>query len=171
MSSPFARIVVGFATLCTSLAGTTLSTRADIIQIPAIAFTTRSSSQLPGEENHGTLTTAKGNYYAAVPFTTDGAVVCRFGLVHRDNDADSEIVALLVRKNIVAGGMPFAPPDVMARVSTGVATTTSGVQIKNAPRIRAAVIHLDNEFYYVELQFGSDLLEALGVQIEVKPAC
>jgi len=171
MTSRFQNSVVGFATFCASLAGPAFSAGADIIQIPAIAFTARSSTNVIGDENQGTLTNGKGNFYAAVPFTTDGAVVCQFNLVHRDNDADSEIVALLVKKSIVRGGMPFDPPVVMAKVHTGVAAATSGVKIKSDSSIHFPVLHLDSQFYYVELQVASQLLEVLGVQIVVKPAC
>lgn len=145
---------------------------AEIIQIPAVTFAVRSnSSPTLGDDNMGTLTNSAGKYYAAVPFTIDGDRVCRFTLVHRDNDADSGITARLLKKKIVIGGAAFDPPIEMARVATGVSTTTMGVAAKNDTTIRQPVIDLANAFYYVDLDFGTNLLEALGVQIEVKPSC
>jgi hypothetical protein len=155
---------------CASAATTAV---ADIIQLPAVAFTQRESSDLPGVANAGTLTTAQGKYYAAVPFpfSSNGDFVCSFKLIHRDNDADSEINARLFRKRIIVGDNPFAAPIQMARARTGIADSTAGVAVETDITIGSNRLTLTTAFYYVELEFGSNLLEALGVQIEYAPVC
>ena len=147
---------------------------ADIIQIPAITFTQRASSVLPGVAQGGTLTNANGKYYAAVPFPadSDGNSVCSFTLIHRDGDADSEINARLFKKRIVLGSNPFTVGLVqMARVHTGVMAGTSGVAAKTDTTIASSTLTLDSAFYYVELDVGSTLLEVLGVQINYSQVC
>jgi hypothetical protein len=145
---------------------------AEIIQIPAVTFAVRSnSSPTLGDDNMGTLTNAAGKYYAAIPFPTDGMKVCKFTLVHRDNDGDFAIIARLLKKPIQIGGMPFEPPVEMARVSTGGPGATATVARKNDVSITQPTIDLKNAFYYVELEFGANTLEALGVQIDVRSAC
>jgi hypothetical protein len=91
----FAALPLTFCAIMVSAAS------AEIIQIPAITFSMRSSSIETGDANFGTLTAAKGKYYAAVPFTESGLRVCAFSLVHRDNDADSQVIARLFKKPIV----------------------------------------------------------------------
>lgn len=142
-----------------------------IIQIPAIAFAIRDNSTLTGNNNQGVLEDGTGTYYAAVPFPVDGQRVCSFTLIHRDNDADSAITARLLKKNIVLDGFVFDPPIQMARVTTGVAVGAIGVRSKTDVSIAQPLINLRNAFYYVELTLGSNLLEVLGVQIEVNPTC
>ena len=144
---------------------------ADVIQIPAIAFTERSGIVKIGDANQGTMTNAQGKFYAAVPFVNDGDFVCRFTLVHRDNDVDSQVTARLFKKRIIAGGMPFSAAILMARVQTGVATAVAGVTSVSDTTINANKLTLNQAFYYVELEVGSDLLEVLGVQIEYAPVC
>jgi hypothetical protein len=144
---------------------------AEIIQIPAITFSMRSSSIETGDANFGTLTNAKGKYYAAVPFTGGVARVCAFALVHRDNDADSQIIARLIKKPIVTTSGPFDSPILMATVATGVAAGTTNVAIKADATIKQPVINTATAFYYVELEVTSMLLEALGVQIDVRTSC
>jgi hypothetical protein len=146
---------------------------AAVIQISATSFALRCpcvneppASEEVGQANQGTLTSAEGSYYAAVPFPTEGARVCRFSLIYRDNDADSQIVARLYKKRIVLGQPPFNAPVEMARVVTGVATSSAGVQKGDDLSIRQSIVRLTDAFYYVEIQTGSDLLEVLGVQIE-----
>lgn len=158
--------------ICTPIpAPAFVSNQSEIIQIPAITFAVRTSSLRDGDIQAGTMTNAEGKYYAVVPFTQHGQRVCSFNLVHRDNDADSEITASLVKKRIVEDGNPFDQPVVMARIKTGVASGTAGVKTKTDVSIRQPVIDLRHALYYVELDFGSTLLEALGVQIEVHPTC
>ena len=146
---------------------------ADIIQIPAIAFTQRASSVVPGTAQGGALTTAEGKYYAAVPFpfTSNGDFVCSFKLIHRDNDTGSEINARLFKKRIILGENPFLFLPQMSRVRTGILATTSGVATVTDTTIGGNQLTLGTAFYYVELEFGSQLLEALGVQIEYAPVC
>jgi len=172
MSSYSVRRGIALVTLSLIFCGIAVTAAsADVIQIPAIAFTERSGIVKIGDAQGGTMTNAQGKFYAAVPFVNDGDFVCRLTLVHRDNDVDSQIVARLFKKKIIAGGMPFAPPVLMARVQTGVATATSGVASVSDTSINANKLTLNSAFYYVELEFGSDLLEAIGVQIEYAPAC
>jgi hypothetical protein len=149
-----------------------VSNKSDIIQIPAVSFVVHDSNLVDFNINQGTVNnTPPGTYYAAVPFTQQGQRVCSFNLVHRDNDADSGIIARLMKKPIVAGGSPFDPAVEMARVNTGVAASTSGVATKTDVSIKQPVINLRTAFYWVELMPGSDLLELIGVQIEVAPSC
>jgi hypothetical protein len=168
------RKTIGVAISSLTFFGVTASNAiADIIQIPAVAFTQRASSDLPGVAQAGTLTTADGKYYAAVPFpfSSNGNFVCSFKLIHRDNDADSEINARLFRKRIIVGDNPFNAPIQMARVRTGVSGSTAVVAVETDTTIASNRLTLTTAFYYVELEFGSDLLEALGVQIEYGPVC
>src|SRR4051794_32510769 len=113
---------------------------AEIIQIPAISFSMRSSSMLDGDASFGTLTNAHGKYYAAVPFSGSGLRVCAFSLVHRDNDADSQVVARLFKKPIVTTSGPFNPPIVMAVAATGVAGGTTNVAVLTDTTIKQPVI-------------------------------
>jgi hypothetical protein len=170
--SSYLRRAIALATLSLIFCGIAVSAAsADVIQIPAIAFTERSGIVKIGDAMGGTMTNAQGKFYAAVPFVNDGDFVCRFTLVHRDNDTDSQIIARLFKKRIIADGMPFAAPVLMARVQTGIATAVAGVTSISNITINANKLTLNQAFYYVELEFGSDLLEALGVQIEYAPAC
>jgi hypothetical protein len=165
---------IALATLFVSFCCITVTTaRADMIQIPAIAFAQRASSVQAGVAQGGTMTTAQGKYYAAVPFpfSSDGNVVCKFTLIHRDNDVDSEINARLYKKRIILGDTPFTFNVLMARVRTGVAAGNMGVAAVSDTSINVNKLTLDRAFYYVELEFGSTLLEALGVQIEYAPVC
>jgi hypothetical protein len=147
------------------------ASHADIIQIPAVSFAVRSSSLSDGDASQGTLTNANGKYYAAVPFTGGSGRVCAFTLVHRDNDADSQVIARLVKKPIVTTSGPFNPPIIMAAVATGVASGTTNVAVKTDTTIKQPVISTATAFYFVELELGSNLLEVLGVQIDVRPTC
>jgi len=144
---------------------------ADIIQIPAITFASRSGSTAIGDATQGTLTNATGKFYAAVPFTTNGQRVCRFTLVHRDNDTSFTIVARLLKKPIVVGGNAFEVPTEMAKASTGAAFTTQFVAKRHDTTIVDPVINLNSSFYYVELEITGTLVEILGVQIDVRPSC
>ena len=146
---------------------------ADIIQIPAVAFAQRLSSVDPGAAQAGTLTDAEGKYYAAVPFPRQGERICRFSLVHRDNDAQLQVIARLFKKRIVVGDSPFNPDRNvrMAQVRSGAAAAVSGVTVVNATAIASSAITLNDAFYYVELEVTGNLVEVLGVQIEYKPAC
>jgi hypothetical protein len=146
---------------------------ADIIQIPAIAFAQRAGSLDPGVANAGTLTTAEGKYYAAVPFPRHGERVCRFGLVHRDNDDSFEVIARLFKKRIIVGDSPFnAARNVqMAEARSGAGAFVTGVTVVNDTSISTDIITLNNAFYYVELEVTGNFVEVLGVQIEFKPAC
>jgi hypothetical protein len=144
---------------------------ADIIQIPAIAFAQRESSLDPGVAQAGTLTTAEGKYYAAVPFPRHGERVCRFSLVHRDNDNALEVIARLFKKRIAVGQNPFLNLVQMAEARSGAATAVAGITVVNDTSIVSNIITLNNAFYYVELEVTGNLVEVLGVQIEFKPAC
>jgi hypothetical protein len=143
---------------------------ADIIQIPAVSFVVRGTSDA-GLAQNGTLTDAEGRYYASVPFTTHGARICRFTLVYRDNDADFQSVAYLYKKRIVVGANPFADPVKIAWVGTGKAAASAGVMKKGQPPIAQPIVDLNNAFYYVEILNQATTLEVLGVQIDVRPSC
>ena len=173
MSSCHIRAIAVAAVFISFWSITISAARADLIQIPAVTFTQRDSSVEPGVVDHGTLTTAEGKYYAAVPFpfSANGKIVCKFTLIHRDNDADSEINARLFKKRIIPGDTPFTFNVQMARVHTGVAGAVMGVTALSTTTINVSKLTLDSAFYYVELEFGSKLLEALGVQIEYRPTC
>jgi len=157
--------------LCAATAGLTTAARAEIVQIPAITFVNRVSAtaDVLGEASGGTLTTAAGTFYAPVPFPTDGVTVCKFTLVHRDND-DADITARLMKKKIVIGGNPFVDGVVqMARVQT--VGGTSGVKRKSDITINQPVIEMTKAFYYAELTVGSNFIEVIGVQIEYGATC
>jgi hypothetical protein len=158
-------------TVIAATIGLPAAAQAEIIQIPAISFANRSSATVIGDAAFGTLTNATGTFFAPVPFPADRERVCRFTLVHRDNDADFGITAQLIKKKIVVGDNPFTPPIVMAKVATGAAAATAGVKTKSDNTIRQAVIDLANAFYYVELTIPATTLEVLGVQIDVRPSC
>jgi hypothetical protein len=151
--------------------GLTTAATADILQIPAITFVNRAGAtgDVIGDAQGGALTNAPGTLYAAVPFSTNGAVVCRFILVYRDNDADINITARLLKKPIDIGGFPFDPPIEMAKVRSG--GGDAGVARRTDRTITQPVLDLLNAFYYVELSLPGDTLEVLGVQIETKTSC
>jgi hypothetical protein len=169
------RKAAGFAISSLAFFGiTATSAVADIIQIPAIAFTQRAASVQPGVAQAGTLTTAQGKYYAAVPFpfANDGDFVCSFTLIHRDNDDSFEIIARLFKKRIILGDpSPFTNPILMARVRTGAMAATSGVAAVADTTISANKLTLSTAFYYVELEITGTLVETLGVQIDYSPVC
>jgi hypothetical protein len=154
-----------------AMMGLATAARAEIIQIPAITFANRSSATVIGDSNFGTLTNATGTFYAPVPFPINGQRVCRFTLIHRDNDADFGITARLMKKRILLGQNPFTPPVEMAKVETGNAATTATVARLFDRSITQAIIDLSRAFYYVELTIPATTLEVLGVQIDVRSAC
>ncbi len=148
---------------------------ADIVSIAAPAFTMHCPCATPpdverfGQVINGLLTETKGILYAAVPFTTDGANVCSFTMIYRDNDADKNVVAVLKKKPFTLGGSAFDPPLNMAAVaSTG---ADNGVRKASTSLINQRTLTLTSAFYYVQVQFVADTLEFLGVQIVVKPTC
>ena len=162
---------IALAAVGAATVGLTAVARAEIIQIPAITFATRSNATVIGDANFGTLTNATGTFFAPVPFPVDGDRVCQFTLVHRDNDGDFGIRARLVKKKILVGQNPFDPPVVMAAVATGNAPASAGVQKKTDITIKQPIIDLAGAFYYVELTIPATTLEVLGVQIDVRPQC
>jgi hypothetical protein len=151
--------------------GLTTAAQAEIIQIAAITFVGRSDVEEVGDAQKGTLTNATGTFYAPVQFRNNGEVVCRFTLVHHDGDSDpgNDITARLMKKRIIVGSSAFLNPLVMATVTT--TSGVSGVQRLDATEINQAVLDLNRAFYYVELTVPAKLVETLGVQIVVKPAC
>ena len=155
-------------TLWTSAASIAI---ADIIQIPAVAFAQRASSVQPGVAQLGTLTTAQGKYYAAVPFPRHGEQVCRFSLVHRDNDDALEVIARLYKKRILLNQPPFGNPVQMAMVRSGAGAFVTGITVVSDTTISGNPINLNNGFYYVELEVTGTFIEVLGVQIEFAPVC
>ncbi len=58
-----------------------------------------------------------------------------------------------------------------ASETTGKAAGNMGVKRKSTTNINQALIAIPGPFYYVEIQNTSDLLEVLGVEIDVQPAC
>ena len=144
--------------------------RAEIIQIPAITFVGRSGVEVVGDANFGVLTNAKGTFFAPVPFPTSGELVCRFILVHRDSD-DFDITARLMKKRINVGGNPFVEPEPFEMASVQTAGATAGVAKLVDRSVKQKIIDLAHAFYYVELTIPGTLLEVLGVQIDVRPAC
>ena len=163
---------IKFASLVAALWTSALTTAmADIIQIPAVAFAQRASSIEPGVANAGTLTTAEGKYYAAVPFPRDGELVCRFSLVHRDNDDALEVIARLFKKRILVGQTPFGTPVQMAMVRSGAGAFVTGITVVDDTSISSNVLALNRAFYYVELEITGPFIEVLGVQIEYGPVC
>jgi hypothetical protein len=158
-------------TLVAASIGLSVAAQAEIIQIPAITFANRSSATVVGDSNFGTLTNATGTFFAPVPFPVNGQIVCRFTLIHRDNDADFGITARLLKKRILLGQNPFTPPVEMAKVETGNAGTTATVQRLFDRSITQARVDLTRAFYYVELTIPATTLEVLGVQIDVRQSC
>jgi len=140
---------------------------AAIIGISAVTFVPRDFSggtSTPGETSQGLLLDAKGRYYAAVVFPSSGNV-CKLSLVFRDNDADQNVTARLIRKGYAAGGNAFAPPLVMAQVASTGASNPTRV-ISDATIVQPAVYL--GAFYYVELVLPIETLEVLGVSIDFR---
>lgn len=173
MSTCFRRIILSFASLAAAFVGWMPAATAEIIQISAITFTVRERDPALGlgVAEQGVLTEAPGIFYAAVNFPANGQRVCRFTLVYRDNDADSQTLARLLKKKIIPGDVPFTPPVLMAGMNTGIAAGAIGVKRKSVTAITEPIIDLNSAFYYVEIQNTSKLLEVLGVQIDVRQAC
>jgi hypothetical protein len=173
MPTCFSRIILSFATLAAAIVAWMPAATAEIIQISAITFVVRERDPALGlgVAQQGVLTDAKGIFYAAVNFPANGQRVCKFSLVYRDNDADSQTLARLLKKKIILGDVPFTPPVLMAGMNTGIATGAMGVKRKSLTAITEPIIDLNNAFYYVEIQNTSTLLEVLGVEIDVRQAC
>jgi hypothetical protein len=156
--------------LCVTAAISSTPARADIIQIPAITFVHHRGGGGPlGFVVSGTLSSGAGTYYAPVPFPADGQLVCKFTLVHRAL-LSSQVTARLMKKPIVGGSDPFAPPVEMASVgpvdTTGVVTRAIDTSIQNR------VIDRQKAFYYVEVTIaGGNPADIQGVQIEFGPGC
>jgi hypothetical protein len=146
---------------------------ADTIQIPAVAFAQRASSIEPGVAQFGTLTTAEGKYYAAVPFpySSNGDFVCSFKLIHRDNDAELEVIARLFKKRILVGQSPFGKPVRMAQARSGAGAAVTAITVVSDTSIAGNPLVLNSAFYYVELEITGTTVEVLGVQIEYGPVC
>jgi hypothetical protein len=171
MSSRIDHLILGLATLCSALGVPVAPAAAGTIQIPAIAFVVREVPMaMLGTAQAGVLTTAEGTYFAAAPLV-DGQRVCQFSLVYRDNDADSQTIARLFRKRVIIDDVPFTPPVLMAVVTTGKATGDIGVKRMSTINIASPLVAIPGAFYYVEIRNTSDLLEVLGVEIDMKPVC
>lgn len=146
---------------------------ADVLQIAGPAFTGHGvpsfTPAAQGDVNQGLLLNAQGSYFAPVLFPTSGQQVCRLALVYRDNDADFDVSASLLRKPAVIGGNAFDPPITMASVSSSGAD--NAVRESETTVVKRRIINTGNFFYFVELHFPQATLEAIGVQVEVKPTC
>lgn len=165
---------IGVAISSLTFFGITASTAvADIIQIPAVTFAQRASSVQPGVAQLGTLTTAEGKYYAAVPFpfSSNGDLVCSFKLIHRDNDDALEVIARLFKKRILVGQTPFGAPVRMAQARSGAGAFVTGITVVSDTSIAGNPLVLNSAFYYVELEITGPFIEVLGVQIEYGPVC
>ena len=143
-----------------------------ILQISATTFVPRTGNDTPdssqGAAFAGILSGARGFYYAPVDLPA-GSRVCRFSLVYRDFDADSNIQANLLRKGFPAGGSAFDPPTTMATAqSTG---ASDAIRTAVDTTIAAAAINPQRAFYYVELIMPATTLEAIGVQVDYRPQC
>jgi hypothetical protein len=163
---------VGLFALCWVGFGTISGTSAETLQIAAPGFAPHGKAGVPGnfgEVFQGLLLNAAGNYYAPVVFPTTGQSVCRFRLIYRDNDADVNVTARLLRKRFALGGNAFDPPVTMAAVASSGADPT--VRRAGTATIAQAQINTANSFYFVELEFPANTLEALGVEINIQPTC
>jgi hypothetical protein len=156
-----------FSAMCLACLGMISTASADTLQIAAPGFTAHGSN--PGEVNQGLLLNAQGSYFAPVVFPISSQSVCQFKLIYRDNDADVDVTASLLRKRVKIGGNAFDPPVVMASVSS----TGADANVRRAATKAVAQrqIDTDNSFYFVELVFPLATLEALGVEIDVQPTC
>jgi len=168
-----------------ALLGTMPGARAEVVQIAAPAFTvhcpctpvagdTESIGSVEFNNVTGTprglLQNAQGRYYAAVPFPRSGHNVCRFSLVYRDNDADHDVTARLLKKAVVIGGQTtFDDATVMARVRS--AGAAAEMRRKSTRKITEPGIDTADAFYFVELELPENLIEVVGVQVEVKKTC
>jgi hypothetical protein len=142
--------------------------RAEILQLSATAFVPRGVF-ITDDENAGMLLNATGQYYSIVPFPVGGMRVCRFSLWYRDNDADHNLTARLLRKRVAVGSNAFAAPVVMAQVtSTGAVNT---MRQASDTAITNPVISPGVAIYYVDLDIPFSALEVVGVQIEYKASC
>jgi hypothetical protein len=117
--------------------------------------------------NQGNLQSPSGIFYANVPASHFGRVVCSFSMYLRDVDAALDATARLLKKNPTASA--FTAPTEMASVSSSGAVddvstfTTTSI---NSPEVTAGL------FYFVELTlpFGNTM-QALGLRIVYRSSC
>lgn len=142
--------------------------RAEFLQLSATAFVPRGVF-ITDDENAGMLLNATGQYYSIVPFPVGGMRMCRFSLIYRDNDADHNITARLLRKNINLGGSAFNGPVVLAQVASS--NASANMRRASTTAITNRMISPGVAFYYVDLDIPFSALEVVGVQIEHKASC
>ena len=156
------------------------SASAEILQIAGPAFNVHCPCSTSGAAgigqdtigsvtDFGILESAQGKYYAAVPFPRSGDRICRFSLIYQDNDGDHNVTAQLVRKKIALGSSAFTPATVIAQVRSGGAEAF--VRRRSTTNIAPRIVNTSEAFYFVELDFPEDLIEVVGVQIDVRTAC
>jgi hypothetical protein len=150
---------------------------AEILQIAGPAFTVHcpctplsgDSESIGSVRDFGILESAQGKYYAAVAFPRSGDSICRFSLIYQDNDGDHNVTAQLVRKRIALGSSAFAAANVIAQVRT--VGAEAFMRRASTTNIAPRTVNTAEAFYFVEIDFPEDLIEVVGVQIDVRPTC
>ena len=169
--------LIGFFILCAGVFGLTPAPAAEVLQISATSFVLRCSAEnCPetglnefGEGFQGLLLNARGLYFAPVVFPTTGVSVCRFTLWYRDNDAEIDVTARLLRKKVAIGDNAFTTPGVMAQVSSSGGNDT--LQRATTSTVSGRLVNTKKFFYFVELEIPGSTLEIVGVQIDFRPTC
>lgn len=153
------------------LLGLVPAASAGAITLPAVTFQPRGGG-VADSATQGFLSNEGNNvtYYSMVPGLPAGQNICRFILWVRDNDADFNVTARLVRKQILTGsGVGFGnPPETLAQVTIGGASTDTRHRTDTTitePLIRG------NFLYWVELQMPGGFLDALAVGIVYLATC
>jgi len=169
-------LALGAVALCVA-ALRPLSAGAEIIQIAGPGFfmhcptsgcgtlsDTTFGQVATGSLANGLLQNAQGSFYAPVVFPTNGLQVCKFSLVYRDDDAQNDITASLLKKNFLPNQPDaFSAAIVMARVRSNGAQNNTREQVTT--KITAPTLTFNTGFYYVELDIPASDLQVVGVQI------
>jgi len=160
--------------LCVGVLGLLPTAQAELLSYAATDFVQRCPCDIEGDHTEvkdGVLVLVDINlrYFRSVDLP-EGEQVCQFTLIYHDINGNDTMTAHLVRKAFTVGGDPFSSPQIMATVSSasGVSNT---VRKATTTTITDPTITKENAFYYVELDAPTINLNALGVQIDVRPSC
>ena len=145
------------------------ATRATTLEVVQIAATTLIQQNTNTTTNaaqvlDGLMTAGNGNYFASVQFPVDDVRVCKFTLVHHDNDSQFNITAHLMKKPVALGGVnAFSSPVTMATVTTSGASNNELAASTTA--ITQPEVQLAKGFFYVQVTLPATTLEVIGLQV------
>jgi len=120
--------------------------------------------------NTGMLDNSAGasRTFTAPVHVPPGQLVCRMMLVARDNDANYNIDARLLRKSLAATSSLGAAPTQMGSVSS--TSAADSIRVFTDTTISYRTISA-SYIYWVELEYTLGFYQTLAIRIEYKTSC